>query len=78
MQVCIVNSTYCMFIFFTGNYWNNAHNRRKFFIAFASQKGFDPLVAVSWENIQYREMVKQVKRKHMSEREGGERWRFKI
>ncbi len=43
---------------FPENYWRDAHNRRNFFIEFAIQKGFDPLVAVNWENVQYREMGK--------------------
>ncbi len=47
---------------FKGNYWSNAHNRRNYFIEFASQKGFDPLVAINWENIRYKEIIKQVKR----------------
>ncbi len=44
----------------TDNYWSDAHNRRKFFIEFASQIGFDPLVAANWKNVQRREMIKQV------------------
>ncbi len=56
----------CVFIYLlycTDKYWRDAHNRRKFFIEFASQKGFDPLVPTNWENVQRREMIKQVKRK---------------
>ncbi len=45
-----------------GNYWSIAHNRRKFFVDFATQKGFDPLVAANWKNVQRREIIKQVKR----------------
>ncbi len=48
---------------FIDNYWRNAHNRRNFFVEFALQKGFDPLVAVNWENIQNTEIIKQVRRK---------------
>ncbi len=43
---------------FTEKYWSNANNRRKFFVEFASQKGFDPLVAANWKNVQSREMRK--------------------
>ncbi len=50
-----------MFIYILGKFWRNAYNRRKFFIEFASQKGFDPLVPEHWEKIQKREMIKQVK-----------------
>ncbi len=55
---------------FTDNYWSNAHNRRKFFFEFALLKGFDPLVAVNWKNIRYRDMIKQVKRKKHVRRSG--------
>ncbi len=51
---------------FIGNYWSNTLNRRNFFIEFATQNGFDPLVAINWENIQY----KQVKRKKNTTRTG--------
>ncbi len=66
----MANSKCCMFIFlfkFTDKYWDNVHNRRKFFSEFASQKGFDPLVAVNWENVQYREMVKVRRKKKCDE-----------
>ncbi len=52
---------------YTDNHWSDAHNRRKFFIEFATQKGFDPLVAINWENIQNTEIIKQVKRKVLEE-----------
>ncbi len=65
IQVCTFNSKYCAYLFslYIGKYWSNAHNRRNFFVDFATQKGFDPLVAINWENIQYREILKQVRRK---------------
>ncbi len=62
-------------IVFLEKHWSNAHNRRRSFIEFASQKGFDPLVAKNWENVQYREICK-VKKKKNSRKEqnrGGER-----
>ncbi len=49
---------------FTDKYWSDALNRRKFFIEFASQKGFDPLVASNWENVQYQEILKEIKKKN--------------
>ncbi len=52
----------CLLFVFKDNYWNNAHNRRKFFVDFATQKGFDPLVAENWENVQYRKIIKQVRK----------------
>ncbi len=45
-----------------GGYWNDIKNRRNFFTEFASQQGFDPLVAANWANVQNKEMIKQVKR----------------
>ncbi len=64
----------CLFTFlFTDKHWSNAHNRRKFFADFASQKGFDPLVAVNWKNVRYKEMIKQVKTKKALEEGAGER-----
>ncbi len=65
---------YLPFIF-TEKHWNNAHNRRNFFIKFASQKGFDPLVAVNWENVKRRDIIKQVKRKPQGT---SERWKMEI
>ncbi len=53
---------------FTEKHWKSATNRRSYFIKFAIQNRFDPLVAESWENIKRKEMIKQVKR--MREREG--------
>ncbi len=64
----IVNILCLLPFLFVGKYWRNAHNRRKFFIEFASQKGFDPLVAINWQNVQYKE-IKQVKRKRIQKRE---------
>ncbi len=34
----------------------------KFFVEFASQKGFDPLVLDNWKNIRKKELIKQVGR----------------
>ncbi len=36
---------------------------------FATQKGFDPLVAINWENIKFKEILKQVGKKRDKERE---------
>ncbi len=70
----IVNTACLLSFVFTDKYWRNSHNRRKFFIEFASQKGFDPLVAANWENVQRMEMVKQVIReKSTCKRSGRER-----
>ncbi len=63
-QVCTFNSKYIhvyLSFTFTDKYWNNAQNQRNFFIEFALQKGFDPLVAVNWTNVQRIEIIKQVK-----------------
>ncbi len=53
IQVCAVIQcllhVYLPFVF-TDKYWRNSHNRRRFFIEFAAQKGFDPLVAANWKN----------------------------
>ncbi len=46
---------------FTGKYWKDTHNRRKFFIEFAAQKGFDPLVAENWNNIKTKDISEQVR-----------------
>ncbi len=65
-------NTACFLPFvFTDKYWGDAHNRRKFFVGLAKHKGFDPLVAVNWENVQYRETIKQVKRKKKERRNKG-------
>jgi len=32
----------------TKGYWQNVENRRKFFIEFAKEKGFDPYDASNW------------------------------
>ncbi len=70
VQVCVVKIKYCVFtLTFVENYWNNVYNRRKFFIEFASQKGFDPLVAANWKNVRCSEMIKQVKEKKKHEGE---------
>ncbi len=58
---------------FTGKYWSDSHNRRNFFIEFAAQKGFDPLVAINWENIRYKEILNQVKRKKENKKRAEER-----
>ncbi len=36
------------------------HNRRKFLIEFAAQKGFDPLIPENWKNVTTSEIRKQV------------------
>ncbi len=33
------------------NYWKSRDNVRKFFVEFASKKGFDPLVAENWRKV---------------------------
>ncbi len=48
---------------FTDKYWSDANNRRNFFIEFALQKKFDPMVTGNWKNVQYKDMIKQVKGK---------------
>ncbi len=63
---------------FTGNYWKNVANRRDYLIKFATQLGFDPLVAKNWENIQYEEMIKQVKRKKQRRKKRGKRMGIKL
>ncbi len=47
-----------------GNYWRSAENQRNFFIEFASQKGFDPLVSENWDKITTKAIVKQVEKKN--------------
>jgi len=32
-------------------YWNDIENRKKFFLNFAAELGFDPFDAKNWENI---------------------------
>ncbi len=46
-----------------GNYWRGIENQRKFFIEFASQKGFDPLVPENWDKINIADIRKQVIKK---------------
>ncbi len=48
-------------IFCTGNYWSDAHNRRNFFVEFATKKGFDPLVAENWNIVKTKDILEQVK-----------------
>ncbi len=73
----IIPHVYLLFVF-TENYWSDAHNRRKFFIDFATQKGFDPLVPINWENIQYKEILEQVKKKEFEQKRGRGRWKGDI
>ncbi len=65
-----INKNYFIYLFtfaFIVNYWSDAHNRKNFFIEFAAQKGFDPLLAENWENVQIRKEVnKQVKKKKIA------------
>ncbi len=56
------------FFYFKGKYWGDAQNRRKFFIEFATQKGFDPLVAENWNKVTAKDIKKQVKAKWMEEK----------
>jgi len=34
--------------FIAENYWTEKDNRRKFFVDFAKQNGFEPLIAENW------------------------------
>ncbi len=43
------------------NYWNSAENRRKFFLQFSKQKGFDPLIAENWDKITKKDIINQVR-----------------
>ncbi len=45
---------------FVGNYWKSTENQRKFFIEFASQKGFDPLELKNWDKIKALDFRKEV------------------
>ncbi len=55
--------TYVMsYLVFVGRYWSDANNQRKFFIEFASQKGFDPLVTENWNKVKPTEILQQVKK----------------
>lgn len=36
-------------------FWKSSENRRKFFIEFAQEKGFDPMVPENWHNITWAE-----------------------
>lgn len=46
-------------------YWNNIENRRKFFIDFAKQRGFDPFKPENWAHIARVEITKnKVKTNH--------------
>ncbi len=69
MYVLKISAT-CLFPFiFTDNYWGNVHNRRKFFVEFALQKGFDPLLPENWNNVKTKDILEQVKN---NELKGGE------
>ncbi len=50
-------------MFILENYWRSTENQRKFFIEFASQKGFDPLIPENWDNITKEDISKQVRRR---------------
>ncbi len=43
------------------NYWRSIGNQRKFFIEFAAQQGFDPLVPGNWDKITIRAIIKKVR-----------------
>ncbi len=45
------------------NYWRSIENQRKFFIEFASQKGFDPLILENWDKMTTIGFRKQVRKK---------------
>ncbi len=49
-----------LFLSLLVNYWRSAENQRKFFIEFASQRGFDPLVPDNWKKIKRKELIEQV------------------
>ncbi len=51
-----------IFIILGLHYWKNTENQQKFFIDFASHKGFDPLVPENWNNISTEDIVKQVRK----------------
>ncbi len=44
----------------TDSYWNNPANRRNFFIEYALQKGFDPIVSKNWSRVKIRDFIKEV------------------
>ncbi len=48
-------------------YWQRTENQRKFFIEFATQKGFNPLVPENWDKITIEDMNKQVRKKYMAQ-----------
>jgi len=41
----------------TRHYWANRENRRQFFLDFARQRGFDPLIAANWQRITTADIV---------------------
>ncbi len=48
---------------FLENHWKSTENQQKFFIEFASQKGFDALVPENWNKIKKEDIMKQVRKK---------------
>jgi hypothetical protein len=42
---------FCCIYLLAGNYWDDPKRRRKFFIEFAKEKGFNPLVAENWYSV---------------------------
>ncbi len=44
-------------------YWKSTDNRRNFFIEFASQNGFDPLVYGNWDKVTKEDIIKQVRKR---------------
>ncbi len=47
------------------NYWRSTENQRKFFIEFATQKGFDPLVPENWDKMPIEDILTQVEQNIM-------------
>lgn len=41
-------------------HWGNIESRKKFFLGFAEQKGFDPYVSANWEDVRHDEQLKKV------------------
>jgi hypothetical protein len=40
-------------------YWMSIENRRKFFIEFAQEMGFDPFVPENWNNVTYAKIIEK-------------------
>ncbi len=56
---------------YLGDYWRSTENQRKFFIEFASQKGFDLLVPANWDKIRKEDIIKQVRKKYICRDQNG-------